>query len=342
MRFAFALIPVVVLVGCKSSTAPGSAGVALWVANYNASTVLGYSASQIKSGTSAAPEVTLGTPSGAGSDPFGGNDAIAFDHNGNLWVAEISTSPTMLVMYTASQLLASANPTPAVTITSTVTDSAPGQANDSAMATPAAIAFDASGKLWVVNSNHAYTSLLAFTPTQLAVSANVAPAIVIGTNAGSLQFPDASAFDQDGNLWVANRSDVVEFSASQLASNGNPVPAVTLGQGGAAGLAFDKGGNLWVTVIDSSAIHEFAANQLGTSGNPVPAVTLTLPAMAVGPTYPQAITFDGQGDLWYVNYANTVFELRASQITASGSPSPAVTLSGSQLLFPVALAFPPS
>jgi sugar lactone lactonase YvrE len=345
MRFAFALIPVVVLVGCKSSTAPGSAGVALWVANLNANTIVGYSPSQITSSTSAAPAITLGTPSGAGGNPFGGNTAIAFDHNGNLWVAETGTSPTMLVMYAAGQLLASANPKPAVTITSTPSGAFDAQPNDSSIGVPLAIAFDASGDLWVASAQGLHTSLLAFTPGQIAMSGDVVPAIVIGSNGGSLDLPNALAFDRSGDLWVADETEIVEFSASQLASSGNPLPVVTFSQGSAINpfrptqLAFDRTGNLWFTDLIASAIFEFAVNQLGTSGTPTPAVTLSASGTSSPIVYPLAIAFDPQGNLWVSSDTNTVSEFKANQITTSGSPSPAVTLSGTTMATPIALAF---
>jgi sugar lactone lactonase YvrE len=345
MRLAFALVPVVVLAACKSSTAPGSAGVALWVANLNANTVVGYSAKQITSSTSAVPAITLGTPSGAGGNPFGGNTAIAFDHNGNLWVAETGTSPTMLVMYAASQLLASANPKPAVSITSTPSDAFEAQPNDSSIGVPLAIAFDASGNLWVASAQGSHSSLLAFTPGQISTSGNVVPAIVIGSNGGSLDLPNALAFDRSGNLWVADETEIVEFSASQLASSGNPLPVVTFSQGSAINpfrptqLAFDRTGNLWFTDLIASAIFEFAAHQLGTSGSPTPTVTITASGTASPVIYPLAIAFDPQGNLWVSSDTNAVSEFKANQITTSGSPSPAVTLSGSTMATPIALAF---
>ncbi len=49
----------------------------------------------------------------------------------------------------------------------------------------------------------------------------------------SLDFPEGLAFDPAGNLWVANldsdnAGSLAEFTPAQLASSGNPSPAVFL------------------------------------------------------------------------------------------------------------------
>jgi hypothetical protein len=332
------LIAAFVLNACSSSTGPGTGGVSLWVSNINANTILGYSATQLKSSTNAAPAVVIGTPPGAGAPPISGNTGIAFDRSGNLWVAEGGTSPNMLVMYASSQLGASNTPKPAVTITSfDATDSA-------ALFGPFALAFDASGDLWVANVGPQGGTLLEFTSSQLAASGNPRPAVAITGNGGSVSDPQAIAFDRAGNLWVANEADIVEFSASQIGSSGSPVPAVTLDYPSPrtispSGLAFDHDGNLWVSSNLTSALYEFTPSQLLASGNPAPATALNASGKTGGLSEPVAIAFDRSGNLWVTSVTNTVSEFLASQLKTSGAPAAALTISGSALALPIALAF---
>ncbi len=336
--FASMLIAAFVLNACASSTGPGTGGVILWVSNIDANTIVGYSAAQLKSSTSAAPAVVIGTPPGAS---VSGNTGIAFDRSSNLWVAEGGTSPNMLVMYASSQLGASNTPKPAVTITSfDATDSA-------ALFGPIAIAFDASGDLWVANVGPQGGTLLEFTSSQLAASGNPRPAVAITGNGVSVSDPQAIAFDRAGNLWVANEADIVEFSASQIGSSGSPVPAVTLDYPSPriispSGLAFDHDGDLWVSSNLASALYEFTPSQLLASGNPAPATTLSASGKTGGLSSPVAITFDRSGNLWVTSATNTVSEFLASQLKTSGAPTAALTISGSALALPIALAFRPN
>ena len=64
-----------------------------------------------------------------------------------------------------------------------------------------------------------------------STSGSPTPAVTILAASGSLNLPTCLAFDNGGNLWVVNRgaSTIVQFSASQLASSGSPMPVVTIG-----------------------------------------------------------------------------------------------------------------
>jgi hypothetical protein len=304
--------------GCSSSTAPAppTASVALWVAN-TGNTILGYTAAQLASSTSAVPAVVLTTCGQCDGAAF------AFDTRGNFWVVEDGTA--MVVEYTASQLAVSGSPTPTVTLT--------------ANGTPLFfLTFDAGGDLWVGNAS----TLVEFTASQLAASGSPTPAVTLSFNAGSFDLPPGLAFDHSGNLWATSGNAVVEFSASQLASSGSPVPTVTLSDNGRGSLnrpgalAFDGGGNLWVVGSNGFAVVEFARSQLGSTGSPTPAVTLT------STSFLQGLAFDGHGNLWVSRDGpDAVLEFAASQLMASGAPTPTVTISGASLIAPEGLAFTP-
>jgi secreted PhoX family phosphatase len=175
------------------------------------------------------------------------------------------------------------------------------------------------------------------------------PAVTLSASLGSLSFPCGAAFDGSGNLWVANEnnSTLVAYTPSQLSASGSPTPAVTLTMARQpAALAFDSTGNLWVIEI-SYGINEFSPAQLAVSGTtPTPVVQLTGNGTSTG--NPVALAFDNSGDLWVADYAfgkvahsGTVVEYTANQLAASGAPTPTVTLGGTSLGNPTALAFDP-
>ena len=303
---------------------PGTGG--LWATSFTDPTSLvQYTAEQLGSSTSNPPAVTVATtaPLAVG---------IAFDANGNLWVSQYSGST--VVEYAASQLAANGSPAPAVTLS----------AASSSLNSPAALAFDAGGNLWVANGGG--NTIVEFTPNQLATSGAPTPVVTLGATSGSLFEPTAMAFDAAGNLWVVNQASVVEFGLSQLAASGSPSPAVTLtddGSGsltGPLGLAFDPAGNLWVSDgnADRDTVVEFAASQLTATGSPTPAVTLK-PSTGTA-NHVAGLAFDASGDLWVANgSAGTILELAASQLAASGSPTPNTVIGG--LAGSWAIAFDP-
>jgi sugar lactone lactonase YvrE len=145
-------------------------------------------------------------------------------------------------------------------------------------------------------------------------------------------------------LWLStsNGSAEVEAFAESLLTATGTQPASVLMRGSpgiprAAGLAFDLRGNLWVA-LGSGELRRYPASALGTSGTKMADVTLTGPVLSTGVPGPIDIAFDAAGNLWTsIGWSNKVLRFGASQITASGSPTPEVELSG--LGDPQALAF---
>lgn len=193
----------------------------------------------------------------------------ALDGGGNLWVADARTK-----VYEIShrQLAAgTASITPAITI-----------------AVPAFnyvnfIAFDSSGNLWASDENN--DAVYQLTKKQLKHSGSKTPAVSI--TSPSFSDPGQLAFDGGGNLWVSQYSGgvLLEFTKKSIKRSGSPAPAVTIGNfvigilmnslDGPWGLAFDKGGNLWVSNYNDGSITEFGRFQILTTGSPDPAVHLT-------------------------------------------------------------------
>ena len=102
--------------------------------------------------------------------------------------------------------------------------------------------------IWVVNQNA--STLLSF---PLSATGNATPAVTISSDGSSLNNPfGTEAFDASGNMWIANldAKTLVEYTPSQLASSGDPTPAVTISSNGSSlsepgSVAFDRSGDLW-------------------------------------------------------------------------------------------------
>lgn len=173
------------------------------------------------------PTVTLGSnPAAELMYP----QALAFDGDGNLWVAAF----TAIYRYRSDQLETSGSPGPSVVIR----DNGEGSIN-----TVRGLAFDSEGALWACNWTN--SSLVKFTPQQLALSGTPDPALTIG---GLAVNPLRLAFDNAGNLWfTANFGPGItgggffgEIEAADLMMSGLAAISVEFFEAG----SFDSGGTL--------------------------------------------------------------------------------------------------
>jgi sugar lactone lactonase YvrE len=195
-----------------------------------------------------------------------------------------------------------------------------------------------SGKLWVPVMGA--TKANGYAPTQLASGGdNLTPTIALGFGAGNN--PYSSAVDRQGNLWFGTQQGkILMFTPAQQAASGTPTPSVEINSGSTDlnGMAFDEGGNLWVSA--ASSLRRFDAAQLTSSGSPTPAVAIT--GTAANPlSFPQAIAFDSNGALWVAS-GNKVYKYTPAQIASSGNPEPSVVLTAADttsLNTPRGLAF---
>ncbi|HET7553624.1 MAG TPA: carboxypeptidase regulatory-like domain-containing protein [Gemmatimonadaceae bacterium] len=152
----------------------------LWVANSVSGTVVEFSTAQLGSGGNLTPAVILSATGGSIASPT----ALAFDADGNLWVANNPAAgvDNIIVSFSPAQLASSGSPTPSVTI------SASGNPQ------PSGLAFDESGSLWV--SLNASNSIVKYSADQLASSGTPTPALTISPAAGgTLSSPAALVFD---------------------------------------------------------------------------------------------------------------------------------------------------
>jgi len=176
----------------------------------------------------------------------------------------------------------------------------------------------------------------------LPVQGNTAPQATV-TGLSATGQPTAAAFDAAGDLWTANQATevITETTAAQLAAGGTQAPVVTLQLGLVPmGLAFDGSGDLWatgVTVPDTEAfVEEITPAQLAAGGfvdSPVSIFVSSPHWSAV-----QALAFDAAGDLW-VGGTGALLELTPTQLTASGTVTPAQTVASPMIDTAKGLAF---
>ena len=233
-----------------------------------------------------------------------------------LWVPTLGTPD--ILGYASDQLASSGSPAPDVTLSGF--DSTDGQQT--------AVAFDGDGNLWTTDWNGNTISKIA--AADLAATGTPTASVTISSDSsGSLYNPISLAFDNSGNLWVANYNwstgTLEKYTPDQLTTTGSPTPDVTIsGVQGPTGLAFDASGNLWVANFNggsSATLAKYTPDQLTTTGSPAPSVTIS------GSSSRMSLAFDSSGNLWASTYGNTIVKYTPAQLATTGSPTPDVTIS---------------
>lgn len=156
---AGASAPAVVIagVGHPSALAFDATG-SVWVADIRVSTVAKYSAAQLEVSGSPAPEVVLSATQSSLANPSG----LAFDATGNLWIANLGNET--VVSFGPAQLGVTGSPVPRVTLSST----------EASLASPAGLAFDGEGSLWVMNVDG---PLVKLARAELAATGTPSPSV---------------------------------------------------------------------------------------------------------------------------------------------------------------------
>lgn len=194
----------------------------LWITNRMIPNLVSYSPAQLAVGGALTPDTTITSTS------FSSPTSIAFDASANLWIVENQNQ--QILAYKAATLATALGHVGQVNPDIIISSSSFGD--------PRAIAFDGAGNLWLADATG---KLLEFVAADLAMSGTPTPKVTITATAVvtqdgialSLDFPEGLAFDPAGNLWVANldsdnAGSLAEFTPAQLASSGNPSPAVFL------------------------------------------------------------------------------------------------------------------
>ncbi len=199
--------------------------------------------------------------------PARGNlSALAFDREGNLWVAV--REPGKVVKLAAAALGVSAEL--AAVAERTDIEGASG------------LAFDAAGNLWVASSGPA--QIIRVDASHLAASGSAGDLSITARSPAptttTLPSPSGLAFDGTGALWVNYDGTLAKLSVAELAGQGTVTvtPAVQIALDVVArpvGLAFDEAGGLWFA-SGPGALARLDPVQLRTSGAAMPTV-LTSP-----------------------------------------------------------------
>jgi glucose/arabinose dehydrogenase len=183
---------------------------------------------------------------------------------------------------------------------------------DTGLTTPAGLAFDAQGNLFVANI---ITGAGGHTATDGYVS-KVTPAGVVSTVATGLAQPVDLAFDAAGNLYVSNHAGNVCCNPGAtgtvsklefLAGGGVSVSTFAAGFQGTSGIAFDSQGNLFV--VESQFLPKGGIKKVTPAGVVSSFISLDIPDFVV---------IDSSDNL-FVSTQNT---LRIDKITPAGVLTP--------------------
>jgi streptogramin lyase len=231
------------------------------------------------------------------------------------------------------------------------------------LASPAGLAVDAAGDIWVANAAGNSITELSSTGTPLTgasgytgshnilgpqgiavdrsgnvwvadtlLSSVVELNLSAGTiqsstsfTAGGIQAPTALAIDSQNNIWVSNfgGASVTELSSAGVALGNSPLTA-----GGTLqapyGIAVDTSGNVWVSDNQASLVAEFANNQSLLSGSGYTDGDILAP---------EGVALDASSRAWIAdNGSNAASYLQAAAATA---PTP---FTGGGLAMPAAVA----
>jgi len=193
------------------------------------------------------------------------------------------------------------------------------------LSSPAGIALNPSGKLYVANESGTVTVYPAFS------NGNVAPVATISGASTGLSAPLGIALDVTGKIYVANlgNSSVTVYPAS---SNGNVAPSATIsgtitGLNSPRGIAVDASGKIYVancpTKTCSPGTSTITVYAAGSHGN----VSSSARISGSGLDSPLGIILDPSGNLYVANLdGNSVTVYSAGSI---GSALPIATISGS-------------
>ena len=293
--------------------------------------------------------------------------AIAFDHSGDLWVADFNDNRTLEFVPPFSNgmnaSLELGQPAGPNQFTSKVTSAGP-----AGLHSPVGLAFDHVGSLWIVDRLN--NRVLEFKPPFVS---GESASLVIGqpdmnstapsvTQSGFLQ-PESVAFDSGGNLWVVDEGNnrALEFTSSSLVSNG-PLAALEVGHApgtdqfstrgsgtsqnalnAPVGIAFGPSGELVISDRANNRVLGFeppfsngmnATFEIGHPPGPGQFTTSDSGLAQDRLHNPLGVAFDSSWNLWVADQVNSrVLEFAATAISTSTTTSPAQqsTSSGSTI-----------
>lgn len=232
----------------------------LWVGDSAGNTLTEYAAAQLAATGTPSAAVSITSPALAGAV------GLVFDQSGDLWVSNFNAST--VIEFTPTQRHCGGALRPTVVVSGLAFDG------------PARMSFDTLGNLWIANTLS--NTVVALAPSSLMSSGTPLPAITLTASDSSLNGPIGLAFDQLGDLWVANSvgSSIVAFHPLQIAASGSTTPYETLFLPSTSltptAVAFDNNGDLWTNSTAGAAILEYTGTQLATGDSVPPAAVINV------------------------------------------------------------------
>ncbi len=228
---------------------------------------------------------------------------LAFDANGNAWIANLSGTATELNGATGAAI----SPSTGFPI-GTSTNSESG------------VAVDSAGHVWIsgMNGNILY---------ELAVS-NGATLGASAYTAGGLEQPYSIAIDASNNIWLPNNynpSTLVGVNVSKFTS---VTTGSTFGGGGIAGpngVAIDGAGNVWISnQIHTGSASTAGVSELNNSGAAITSAGGYTSSATMGA--PNDLAVDSSGNVWVANaFVPVTFANGLNVVEFVGAAVPVVT-----------------
>ncbi|MBV8081825.1 MAG: hypothetical protein JOY86_02470 [Candidatus Eremiobacteraeota bacterium] len=175
------------------------------------------------------------------------------------------------------------------------------------------IAFDANGRLFVVNQALAVPSTISVFTPPLTATSNATFILTMPVSGCAFGI----AFDSSNDMWISNcNTSIYEFKGPFTTTGTLPAPDVTLTSNAFAfGLTFDAGGNLWVaTDTAANGVEEYLKPAGGFVNSTPIDHTLT------GLNKPQSVAFDKSGDLFSDSQTFGTAEYKSTNLSAAAVP----------------------
>jgi hypothetical protein len=228
---------------------------------------------------------------------------VAFDANGNAWIANLNGTATELNGLTGAAI----SPSTGYTISTTV-------------GSQSGVAVDSAGHVWVsgMNGNVLY---------EMAVS-NGALLGASAYTAGGLEQPYSIAIDASNNIWLPNNYDPNSYVGNTVSKFTSVTSGTAISGGGILGpygVAIDGASNVWVANgIQSGGASTPGVSELNNSGVAISPSTGYTSSATLGAASDVAI--DSSGNVWAANpFIPVTFATGNNVVEFVGAAVPVVT-----------------